>query len=221
MVGIIVDVVPKRREKDTMRVLQLAAALAFGLAGCVPRYTWYNPGVDPAVADRQRAIDSAECAAVAMQSIPLPSLPTIPAPVAQSSTNNYPVSGTITLDGANGEIYTGQYRANSFGAGYVINPAEAQMEGAEAGLVAGEAYRRDQAYQAQGRLADACMMRRGWTKVRAGQPPNLTPAPAAVVQAPLAAAMPPSQPAAPTATAPSLSGAAFQSFETWQKSHGN
>jgi len=215
MFGALVTVAQRLLEKDTMRALKLAAVLAIALAGCAPRYSWYNPSIDPSVAERQRDIDSAECTAVAMRSIPSPALPT---PTPAPAPNNYPVSGTITLDGENGETYTGHYRANGNGAGLYESPAQAQLEAAEAwqaGEAADEAHR---ANQAQDRLADACMMRRGWAKVMAGQQPNLAAVSAGAVQAPPATA---TTPAAPPATAAIPSAASFQSFGDWQKTHGN
>ena len=153
-----------------MRVLKLAAALAFAVAGCVPRYSWYNPGVDPSVAERQREIDSAECRAVAMQSIPLPNLPTPPAPARPSAPSNYSVSGTTTVYGTNGEAYTGYYNGTATSGGFeTADLARAGLEGAEQTQAMIDLYRRNQAYQARDQLADACMMRRGWTKVTAGQ----------------------------------------------------
>ena len=204
-----------------MRVLKLAATLAFAVAGCAPRYSWYYPGVDPTVAERQREIDSAECTAVAMRSIPLPNLPTPPAAAATSAPSHYSVSGTTTVYGANGESYTGYYSDTANGAAPYESPAQAQMEGAEASQAMIDSYRRNQAYRAQDQLADACMMRRGWTKVMAGRQPNPAATPAAVTQAPQATVTPPIQPAAPIAKDPSPSGAPFQSFGDWQKSNGN
>lgn len=52
-------------------------------------------------------------------------------------------------------------------------------------------------------------------------PPTLAVVPAGAVQAPLATTAPSTQVVAPTVTAPSPSSAPFQSFNDWQKSHGN
>jgi hypothetical protein len=191
-----------------MRILRLAAGLAFVLAGCAQRYTWYNPSVDPAVAERQQEIDSAECTAIAMQSIPMPVLPA-PTP----AQNNYPVRGTITLDGENGETYTGQYTAN----GNAAPPIDLERSFQE-GMASAQTV---QAYRARDNLAAACMMRRGWVKATAEQQPNPVTASASVIPTPQPTAAQPIQSAAPIATVASPSGAAYQGFDAWQKNHGN
>ena len=42
------------------------------LVGCAPTYTWQNPQLNPADADRQREIDKAECTVYGMNSVPVP-----------------------------------------------------------------------------------------------------------------------------------------------------
>src|SRR5690348_4282119 len=46
---------------------------ALGLAACAaPRVVWQQPGQDTAATETQRKIDSAECTAIAMQTVSLP-----------------------------------------------------------------------------------------------------------------------------------------------------
>jgi hypothetical protein len=153
-----------------MRALILTVALL--LAGCA-QYTWQHPGLDPAAAERARQIDIAECTAAAMQAITLPNPPQAPAVAAPSE---YSLNGTTTVYGPDGEVNTGYYsgtaRASSSGG-----------DRAADGIAAFQA-REDHsdAINARNGLANACMLRRGWVKVRSGQEPM--PAPAVALAAP-------------------------------------
>jgi hypothetical protein len=150
-----------------MRALILTVALL--LPGC-SRYTWQQPGLDPATAERARQIDTAECTAAAMQAITLPNPPQAPAVAAPSE---YSLSGTTTVYGPDGEVNTGYYsgtaRASSSGG-----------DRAADGIAAFQA-REDHsnAVNARNGLANACMLRRGWVKVRSGQEPMSAPTVAA------------------------------------------
>jgi hypothetical protein len=53
-----------------MRISSPWLMIGLVLAGCSPQYTWEHPGFDSADAVRQGEIDSAECTAIAMRTIP-------------------------------------------------------------------------------------------------------------------------------------------------------
>jgi hypothetical protein len=167
------------------------------------------------MADRQREIDTAECNVAAMQAVPSPQMPALPpSPVPQS----YSVSGTATTYDANGNAHTGYYSGRASSEGSAFDPAKSMMEGAAAAQFGHDSY---QSNVARRQFAEACMLRRGWTKAMAGQQPNLTAIPASTAQPPPATATPRVQSATPTSTAVSPTTAPYQSFDGWQKGHGN
>lgn len=65
---------PNRRE-NSMRLQLLATLLLLSACASAPKYTWTNPSLAPVAMDGQRQIDSAECTAIAMQGVPLPTMP--------------------------------------------------------------------------------------------------------------------------------------------------
>jgi len=142
-----------------MRALTVAVALLLG--GCT---TWERPDLDPVTAERQREIDTAECTAAAMQAVPLPNPPP---QAALASPAEYSVSGTTTFYGPNGQITTGYVNGTATAAGG-YDPGRGLLEGQyfQEGL---------NAEAARQKLANACMLRRGWVKVKAGQQPAAAP----------------------------------------------
>ena len=115
-----------------MRIVRLSAALVL-LAGCAP-YTWQHPGLDGAETQRQLEIDSAECTAIAMQTVPMPTAPA-------TTTVNVNVNGGEAMSSGGNDYFAGAERAEQL-------TAERHAEQARYGL------------------ANACMLRRGWEKVR-------------------------------------------------------
>jgi hypothetical protein len=145
-----------------MRLHSLIAL--FLVAGCAPSYTWNNPSVSSAEASRQFEIDKAECTAFAIQSIPVPPQSTYQPPVATTQPS-YSVSGSVTIYDANGNMHFGQYSGMAHSSA-PINYLQ-QIETGE--QTAQESARRDEAFQAQDNLAEACLLKRGWQKVPTAQ----------------------------------------------------
>ena len=146
-----------------MRVYYLLAALA--LVGCTPRYTWQNPSVAPALADRQRQIDSAECGAIAMRAVPMPNV-SMPADVSPPEPRNYRISGNTSTFGPGGTMYNSTFQGTATAAPAGTSYAEGVRQLAEADAMNAQAAQMRAAEKARDNLADACMMRRGWNKVR-------------------------------------------------------
>jgi hypothetical protein len=199
-----------------MRIHCLMSALV--LAGCAAPYTWEHPGLDPVAAERQGDIDSAECAAFALQSVPGPGV-ALPPQTTTNAPRHYSVNGEATIYDQNGGTYTGHYSgtANS-GASEPISPAISYSQGAAAEQLEIDNWRRSEVVRD---LTNACMLRRGWVKVRTGQQMSLAFDPTVATQNERAPAQPDredigarSQPAAPADKPP-------QTFEDWQASHGN
>lgn len=121
-----------------MRGIYLVSA--FLLAGCAhpAAFTWEHPGLDSATAERQGEIDSAECTALAMQQVVLPGEP------AQTNVN-------VNVSGPGGGIYAGGHMT---------------MTGSEmqADRMRNDAF--EQAEQERASLANACLLQRGWVRVK-------------------------------------------------------
>lgn len=142
-----------------MRIPFLMVALL--LAGCTSKYAWYNPTIDPSLADRQLKIDNAECQALAMQSVP-PPVVSVPQETAPRS---YQVHGTTTSYSGDGGISTGTYSgtvapgAGAFDVNKSMNEAAAQAQQTQQYV---------RTMRAQANLTEACLLRRGWEKSSLG-----------------------------------------------------
>jgi hypothetical protein len=191
-----------------MRGLTVMAALL--LAGCASS-TWERPGLDPAAAERARTIDSAECTVAAMQAVPMPNPP---AQASSASPAEYSVSGTTTYYGPNGEITTGYVNGTA-----TVHGGYDQ----EHGLIGGQYFAESlNAEAARQKLGAACMLRRGWVKVKAGHEPVAAPAIAQTV-APASAYVGPGSASASSQAPlpldpPSLSAARYSQ---WSKTQGH
>ncbi|MEI9995645.1 MAG: hypothetical protein WDM91_13705 [Rhizomicrobium sp.] len=187
-----------------MRISHLMAALL--LAGCAPRYTWDNPSLAPGLADRQRAIDSAECTATAMRAIPLPDLPAI----STTAPSGYTVSGTTTSYGPSGQVQNGYYSGTVSGGG------DAAQAGANAYLLMQAGFARSAAVRAQANYAAACMMRRGWVKEKPGEQPSVASTAMPQVPETLVPAQQSSPPSNDTLQPVVSVEQPFQSFDDWR-----
>ena len=158
--------------RTIVRALIVTAALL--LAGCTT-YTWERPGLDPVTAERQREIDTAECTVAAMQAVPKPDSRLVTASAAEPL--DYSVQGTATIYGPGGEVQTGYYSgtATPAGGGGYTAPGIAQAQ------FLTDSYN---ATNARAGLANACMLRRGWVKVKAGQEAMAAAAPGPAYTAP-------------------------------------
>ena len=188
-----------------MRVLAAMATLL--LAACT---TWQRPDLDPAAAGREREIDTAECTAAAMQAIPLPS----PPQAALAGPAEYSVSGTTIVYGPDGQVATGYVNGTATASGG-YDPGRGLLEGQyfQEGL---------NVEAARQKLANACMLRRGWVKVKARQEPAAAPVFAqAPVQSPAYSA-PPSSPIAGEPPMPLVLPAPSPGrYSEWSKAQGH
>lgn len=164
-----------------MRILCLLAGLA--LAGCAAPYTWEHPGLDPATAERQGEIDRAECMALAMQQVQLPSEP------AQTNVN-----------------------VNVSGFGPTMTRTSSDLAAQQAETIRTGAF--VQAQDERDALANACLLRRGWVRVRRGEQASVASAPLPASSPALAAA---EQPTSEPVPAPAVqSQGQFQQFDDWR-----
>lgn len=194
------------------RGIWLMAGLTLG--ACAPRYTWYQPGLDPTTAARQLQIDSAECKVLAMRSVPQPRQPAVPPP---APPQNYSVNGTTTVYDSNGNSYTGTYNGTATSGAAAFDPARAEVEGVAAAQSMQDNY---QAAKARHDLAVACMLRRGWEQVPTGRQQSQLAAPA---NAPSAAEQTPAA-GSDVSVARSPASASYQpaqSYGEWLKGHGS
>lgn len=190
-----------------------------GTAGYqTPPNSWYNPSLAPGVADNRRAIDTAECQAYVMQAVSLPKLsaPQTPIPTIHSP-NQYNVSGSV-----NGEPYNATVTEfSSFDPAADLQAANAYTE--LLNRSSRETAQYAAAVRVRNQLADACMLKRGWTNAYAGQQPDLTPSPTVELQAPNAGL--PTQPndlkSDPTSQSPVSIDKPVQRYDAWQTDHGN
>src|SRR5690606_34252981 len=112
------------------------------------------------LSDHQRQIDSAECTAIAMQTVPLPNI-AMPQASSQPAPRSYRVMGNTTTLGPGGITHgTFQSTVRAAPAGGRFAEVSRQMAATDARNQ--RQARRDAAVRVREDLAGPCLRRRGW-----------------------------------------------------------
>jgi hypothetical protein len=173
-----------------MPKLLFSVVCVLGLGGCASSHIWQHPGLSANEADRQFQIDSAECQALAMQTIALPAA--APQINVTAVASNYPMS---PLPAESGGFW------KSF----------------DEGAASGDHFA---AVRARTNLATACMLRRGWERAKPGQESTAaTDAPAPVQPSVASETHSSDDPTAPTSASPTPSQGAVQ-YDQWAPKNG-
>lgn len=150
-------------------MILLAAGVVAGCAQTGQDYQWVHPELPAAQAESQETIDSAECQAQAYQAIALPALP---ASIKQETTvvvddkaqqSRNASHGKRTH--ATGSATTDQYATNSGLAGAEQYEETRHLQ-QQNQVLAQHVQQYEAAVETREKLAEACMVKRGWRKLR-------------------------------------------------------